>query len=786
MIGETVFPIEPWVVREARFDLDLLAQTESVFSLSNGHIGLRGNLDEGEPHVIPGTYLNSFYEERPLPYAERGYGYPEEGQAMIDVTNGKLIRLLVDDEPLDVRYGQLIAHERVLDLRAGTLERSVDWVSPAGRRVRVRVTRLVSFTQRAVAAIAYEVEAVDHESLITVQSTLVANEQQPRLAADPRMADALDRPLVAMEQDLEQHGAVLLHETRGSRLRMAAGMDHIIEAPGRYEEETDVRPDWARTTVVCELAPGQCLRIEKYLAYGWSATRSPQALRDQVAAALTGARYVTWLGLVADQRAYLDDFWDAADVEVDGDPVLQQAVRFGLFHVLQAGARAERRAIPAKGLTGPGYDGHAFWDTEGFVLPVLTYTIPEAAADALHWRRSILDLAKARARTLGLAGSAFPWRTIHGEECSAYWPAGTAAPHLNAVIAYAVERYRLATGDLAFERGCGLELLVETARLWDSLGHHDRHGVWHIDGVTGPDEYSAVSDDNIFTNLMAARNLLAAVGACTRSPDVARRLGVEPEELARWRRAAEAVHLPYDEELGVHSQSAGFTRYAEWDFTATADHSPLMMHAPYFQLYRKQVVKQADLVLAMHWCPEAFTPEQKARNVDYYERITVRDSSLSACTQAVMCAEVGHLELAHDYAHEASLVDLRDLHANTRDGLHMASLAGSWSAIVAGFGGLRERVGLLCLDPRLPEGITRLAFRLRRHGTRLLVEVDHERVRCSLRDGADARLTLLLYGERVEITTTVPAERPVVALTPLLPPPGQPPGRSPLPHGKAP
>jgi alpha,alpha-trehalose phosphorylase len=782
MIGAASFPVESWVVREPVLNLDQLGQTESVFALSNGHIGLRGNLDEGEPYVIPGSYLNSFYEERPLPYAEPGYGNPEEGQTIVDVTNGKLIRLFIDDEPFDVRYGQVHAHERILDLRAGTLARTVDWTSPANQRVRVRSTRLVSFTQRAVAAIAYEVEAVERELRITVQSGLVANENQPFLSKDPRVAAALDHPLVAVEQDREQHGAILLHRTRRSGLLMAAGMDHIIEAPGKFDEETDVRTDWARTTVVCVLPPGKRLRVVKFLAYGWSATRSPQALRDQAAAGLTGARYAGWEGLIADQRAYLDEFWDAADVEVDGDPVLQQAVRFALFHVLQAGARAERRAIPAKGLTGPGYDGHAFWDTDGFVLPLLTYTLPESAADMLRWRRSILDQARQRAQDLSLSGAAFPWRTIHGEECSAYWPAGTAAFHLNAVIAYAVERYRLVTGDLTLERECGLELLVETARLWASLGHHDRTGAWHVDGVTGPDEYSAVADDNVFTNLMAARNLLAAVRACERHPDLADTFKVTGKELASWRRAADAVFVPYDEHLGVHPQSSGFTRYAEWDFEATKGKSPLMLFVPYFQLYRKQVIKQADLVLAMQWCPEWFTQEQMARNVDYYEQITTRDSSLSACTQAVMCAEVGHLELAHDYAHEAALVDLRDLHDNTRDGLHLASLAGSWSTLVEGFGGLREQGDRLALDPRLPDGITRLTFRLRRHGKRLLVEVDHDRVRCTLRDGDDGQVTLLLYGEEVRVTTTEPVERPTIPCKPLLPRPSQPAGREPTRH----
>ncbi|MDY7084564.1 MAG: glycosyl hydrolase family 65 protein [Actinomycetota bacterium] len=779
MRSPAVYPVEPWQVREPALDLERLAQAESVFALANGHIGLRANLDEGEPHVIAGTYLNSFYEQRPLPYPEGGYGYPEQGQTLVNVTDGKLVRLMVDDEPFHVAHGRLIAHERVLDLRDGVLRRTVDWESPAGRRVRIRTSRLVSFTQRAVAAVDYEVEAVGSPLRITVQSGLVANEEQPQESSDPRVAAALDRPLVAVAQDTEQHGAVLLHRTRASKLLMGAGMDHVVEAPGDYDEETDVRDDWARTTVVTVLQPGERLRVTKFLGYAWSSSRSPEALRDQVAGALTGARYAGWDGLAAEQRSYLDDFWDAADVEVEGDPVLQQAVRFGLFHVLQAGARAERRAIGAKGLTGPGYDGHAFWDTEGFVLPLLTYVAPHAAAGALRWRHSILDQARLRARTLGLAGAAFPWRTIHGEECSAYWPAGTAALHLNAVIARAVDRYRQVTGDESLDEECGLEILVETARLWVSHGHHDAAGVWHVDGVTGPDEYSGVADDNLFTNVMAARNLRAAVEACARRPEAAARLGVRPAETDAWRAAADAVHIPYDERLGVHEQSAGFTRYAPWNFAAEHPGEPLMLRAPYFQLYRRQVVKQADLVLAMHWCPEEFTAEQKARNVDYYERITVRDSSLSACTQAVMCAEVGHLELAHDYACEAALVDLRDLHANAGHGLHLASLAGAWSAIVEGFGGLREQGGELALAPRLPEGITGLRFRLRRRGLRLLVEADQQTVRVTLLDGGGERLPLRLYDESLEVVAGEPVERAVVPSKPLLPAPTQPPGYAP-------
>ncbi len=777
MIRQGVFTVEPWCLHETSLDLNLLAQTESVFALSNGHLGWRANLDEGEPHGLPGTYLNGVHEARPLPYAERGYGFPESGQTVINVTNGKLIRLFVDDEPFDVRYGELRSHERLLDFRAGTLTRQVEWVSPAGRSVRVSSIRVVSFTQRAIAAVCYDVEPLDGAARIAVQSELLANEQLPPAGGDPRVAQVLESPLASEFRSAGEAAVVLVHVTKRSGLRVGAAMDHQLDCPPGVQVESRASDDDGIVTATMVLQPGQRLRMIKFVAYGWSGQRSLPAVRDQVWAALSAARHTGWEGLLAEQRGYLDDFWGRADVEIDGDTEVQQAVRFGLFHVLQAGARAENRAIPAKGLTGPGYDGHSFWDTETFVLPVLTLTIPTAAASALRWRHSIMPLATERAAQLGLAGAAFPWRTIAGQECSGYWPAGTAAFHINADIADAVIRYVDATGDDAFERGVGMELLTETARLWRSLGHHDGMGGFHIDGVTGPDEYSALADDNVYTNLMARQNLTAAADVALRYPDRARQLGIDPEESASWRDAAESMFIPYDESLGVHQQSAGFTRHQRWDFAGTTpEQYPLMLNFPYFDLYRKQVLKQADLVLAMQLCGDAFTAEEKARNFDYYEALTVRDSSLSACTQAVLAAEVGQLSLAFDYLGEAALMDLRDLENNTRDGVHIASLAGTWVALVGGFGGLRIRNGTAGFAPRLPEGLTRLAFTLLVRGQRLRVEVASAEASYESADGEPLRI--LHHGEEVELLPGKPRTCAIPA-APARPRPSQPPGREP-------
>ncbi|AMM22680.1 glycosyl hydrolase (plasmid) [Frondihabitans sp. PAMC 28766] len=778
MIKHPDFTAEPWCLRATGLDLDVLAQVESVFALSNGHVGWRGNLDEGEPHGLPGSYLNGVFELRPLPYAEAGFGYPESGQSVINITNGKVIRLLVDDEPFDIRTGVLKCHELFLDFRTGLLHRTVEWVSPAGSTIKLTSTRLVSFTQRSIAAVDYEVEVIGAPARVVLQSEMITNEPLPVSSADPRAAVELADALKGVEHRADGLRVALAHVTRLSRLIVAAAMDHVVTGPPGTTSRAEIAPDLARVSVSANLAPGERLRLVKMVAYAWSDSRSLPAVRDQADAALTGAMSTGWDDLLVEQQVYLDDFWDHGDVQVDGDVRIQQAVRFALFHTLQAAARAEDVAIPAKGMTGPGYDGHVFWDMESCVLEALTYLVPGAAANALRWRHSTIPAAVTRATQLGLLGATFPWRTIHGEECSGYWPAGVAAFHINADIANAVLRYVRAAGDAPFEESVGVDVLVQTARLWASLGYFDGTGGFRIDGVTGPDEYSAVADNNVYTNLMAQRNLASAAATIRRYPARAYDLHVTDKETAAWLRAAETMFIPYDRALGVHPQSEGFTHHETWDFENTAaDEYPLLLHFPYFDLYRKQVVKQADLVLAMHVRSDAFTAEQKARNFAYYDALTVRDSSLSSSAQAVIAAEVGHLDLAHDYVTESAFLDLNDTEHNTRDGLHIASLAGIWSALVAGYGGMRHDETGLRFRPRLPSALSRISFGMRLAAGTLWVEIDHTEATYALTSGAP--LPLQHFDTAFLLTSGSPQTHQIPHADPAGDRPVQPAGRAP-------
>lgn len=765
MTIKDVFPIDPWTITEESLDLDDLGRTESIFALSNGHIGFRGNLDEGEPYGSAGTYLNGFFEVLPVPYAEYGYGYPAENQTLLNVTNGKIIRLLVDDEPFDVRYGELLEHTRTLDMRLGVLNRSVLWLSPAGKKVRVRTTRFVSFVHRAVACIRFEVEAVDEPARIVIQSSLVANEDQPiKNGNDPR--HGIDHDLLLHSEHHSHRGmhALLAHRTQASNLFMVAGMDHVYSGPESTRISSISEEDLARVTFSSEIGPGETMTVEKFVGYGWSSMRSVPALRDQVDAAISAIKRAKWDGLIAEQERYLKRFWERCDIEIDGDPQLQQGVRFALFQAIQATARAERRAIPAKGLTSRGYDGHSFWDMDTFLMPMMTYVSPSATRDALHWRHSTLDLARSRSKELHLKGATFPWRTIRGEECSTYWPAGTAAFHINADIADAVRRYVNATEDENFERGEGFEILVETARLWQSLGHHDAEGKFRIDGVTGPDEYTALVDNNVFTNLMAARNLHTAARVAEKYPARAAEFEITEEEIKSWYRAAATMVVPFDEELGVTAQSEGFTRYRHWDFRDTSDDQyPLLLHFPYYLLYSSQVIKQADLVLALYMCGDSFTPEQKRRDFEFYEAITVRDSSLSACTQAIVAAEVGYLDLAYEYFKETALVDLLNLAGNTENGIHLASMAGTWLVAVAGFGGMRDYGEILEFNPRIPHKLSRICFRMHFRGRLLRVTIESKQVTYLLLDGD--KLDIIHAGKQITLIPDEPVQFPVQPAT---------------------
>ena len=689
---------------------------------------------QGRPSLSPGAFVNGFHETWPIVHAEKAFGLARTGQTIVNAPDASVIRLYVDDEPLFVPTARLRRYARVLDMRAGTLTRELDWTTPAGKQVTVRSCRLVSLEHRHLAAIAFEVVVHDLPAPVVIASELV-NHQDAHLhdsrrrpqVADPRRATHLEhRVLHADVVQADRERVTVAYHAANSGMTLGVAMDHAIESAAPHRTTVAADGDRSEVVLTADAQAGVPIRLVKYIAYQSSRSEPPAEMVERCGRTLDRAVRDGFEALRRTQRAHLDHFWDRADVRVDtrapDSARTQQAIRWNLFQVAQATWRAEGAGVPAKGLTGQAYEGHYFWDTEVYLLPLHAYTQPRIARNLLRFRHSMLARARERARELGHRGAMFPWRTINGEEASAYYQAGTAQYHLNANIAYAIRRYVNARGDVDFLVEVGAEMLVETARLWADLGFYADDGDFHVHGVTGPDEYTTVVKDNTYTNLMARLNLELAASVVRRlraerpaaHAALVAELDLGEDELDEWERAAAAMHVPYDERRGMHPQDAGFLDREIWDLDATPpDRFPLLLHYHPLVIYRHQVIKQADIVLAMFLLGDQFDAEQKRANYDYYDRITSGDSSLSACVQSIVAAEVGNEEHALAYFRFALLMDLADAAGNASDGVHIASAAGVWQALVFGFGGVRDFDGALSIAPRLPAAWRSLEFSLR-------------------------------------------------------------------------
>jgi alpha,alpha-trehalose phosphorylase len=750
-----VYPPDEWRLVEKRYYPRLLPQTETFFALGNGYFGMRGGFEEGEPFHEHGTFVNGFYESWPIIYGEEAYGFARTGQTIVNLPDPKIIRLYVDDERLYLPTAHLLEFERVLDMRAGTLDRRILWRTPAGKRVLIRSRRLVSFTHRHAAAIEVEVTLLDRPAPLVLSSELVLHAPRQAAGGDPRRRALGSRVLEAQGADVDGARAVLGYRTRSSGMKLGFGFEHIIETACDHDLSTQVDDDRARMVLSVEGRPGEPIRLVKLISVHSSARTSTEELCERTHRTLTRVQGHGFDVLAREQRAYLDDYWARADVEVEGQQngderlspaAVQQAIRFNLFSLLQATARTDGLGVPAKGLTGHGYEGHYFWDTEMYVVPFLTHVRPEVARSVLLRRHRDLDAARERARQVNQKGALFPWRTINGEEASAYYAASTAQYHINADVAYAIRHYVWSTGDEAFLHGPGVEILVETARLWVDLGFFSdkRDGRFCINGVTGPDEYNTVVTNNLYTNLMARENLWYAVEAVERVraasderwAELIDQTGLELSELELWKNAADRMYVPYDDERSLYLQDDGFLDRQPWDFENTpADKYPLLLHFHPLVIYRHRVIKQADVVLATFLLGDEFSFEQKKRVFDFYDPLTTGDSSLSVCIQAIAAAEVGEMEKAVAYARQALFIDLEDSHGNTSDGLHMASMGGAWMAMVFGFAGYRNVEGRIRFRPALPPGIDRIRFQLTLRGQRLDCEVLRDRSLFTLVEG---------------------------------------------------
>ncbi|MFC4025248.1 glycoside hydrolase family 65 protein [Oceanobacillus longus] len=743
-----------WKLTKSELDNQNLLINESLLSLGNGYLGVRGNFEEGytdDFKSVRGTYINAFHDETEITYGEKLHAFPDKQQKLVNVIDAQSVQIFIDGERFSLFEGEVLSFERTLYLDKGYSERIIHWKSSAGKEVQLQFRRLVSFVHRELFALDIKIKPLDEIKELRIVSNVNGDVSNFVDKNDPRVASGHAKRLSVEEVKKIDRYSVIKDTTYETNLDVACISSSQVDVENHFYE-SHIK-DGAVEEVYAVDGPVQFTKFNVYtdtLRHGENVIEEGLKIQHKIGDSI-------FENLLAEQKAYLDNFWSVGDVKISGDEHLQEGIRFNLYQLLQSVGKDSISNIAAKGLSGEGYEGHYFWDTEIYIFPVFLMINPEIAKNLLLQRYSILDSARERAREMGhKKGALFPWRTITGGESSAFFPAGTAQYHISADIAYSYIQYYLVTKDEEFLKDYMAEVLFETARLWVNTGHF-KNGQFRIDDVTGPDEYTCIVNNNYYTNVMAKYNLLwaAKVYHSMKAKGVvatlANKLDLGLDEVDEWQKAAEKMYLPYDEKLEISAQDDSFLQKKRWDLEETPkENFPLLLNYHPLTLYRYQVCKQADTVLG-HFLLEDETDYKTIKNsYDYYESITTHDSSLSYCVYSIMASKLGYQDKAYAYFNETARLDLDNIHGNTKDGLHMANMGGTWLGIVYGFAGVRVKESGLSLVPNLPKQWDSLEFHLQYQGRLIHVKMGKDGVSYSLIEGEE-----LIFKHKGEDVTLV-------------------------------
>lgn len=722
----------------------------ALFFLGNGHLGLPSYRDGGWRER--GLYLNGFYESAPYIYGETAYGYAKERQVMIPVADTGGWELLLNGAPVyPGGEGELLGAEEVLELRTGIRRRTLILIHPATGRLEITLEAICSFTTPELLGFRWTATLPADSPPLSMQWRVSPPVYSPCKSGDPRKGEGFTHNVIGRRGGtLRSDGSGELWEAT-SNSGLVYGCSFVASGATKGGEVT-----WGEGgfSVSVALRPGEKTTSEFYAAYSYASTQegSEETVLDSTRSILGRVAKGGWETLCRNQEEHLKRFWRVADTSFSRDPELTLGIRYGLFAMLQSTREGVALGVAAKGLSSNGYNGHIFWDSDVFVQTAWATLCPNLARGCLSYRIEHRKEAKARAEELSEKGILFPWRTINGNEGSAYFLAGTAQYHINSDIVWGVREYIRLTGDETILDAGGLELVREIARFWTGFGVIVRDKGYCFHGVTGPDEYTAMVDNNFYTNLMARMTLSYAAslgGAETASGEV-----------ATWEGLASKIYLPRAESgeaQGINLQHDNFMEHAPWDWSTTPpEKRPLLLHYHPLNIYRKRVLKQPDVLMAAALCPEQWTGEQLERDFHFYRPLTTEDSSLSLSIHGILAARCGELAMASDYLRRNALIDLDDLVGNTSDGVHMASIAGSRLCLIYGFLGLRAGEEQLSLDPKIPEewGVFRCTLVFR--GRTIALEAYAQQLKLTLSDGPPFTLSISGVELLLEDTLTTP------------------------------
>ena len=750
-------------ISDLKLDNYHLLLNETLFHNANGYIGVRSVFEEGYPQEyksVRGQYINGFYDNTKVRQAEKLYGLVQEKQTMLNIADTQYIRLFFDDEDFSMFNGTVLSSRRWIDMDKGITARQIVWRSPQGKEIDITIKRMASFYQLPLFTIEYEITPLNFSGELMIESHHVGNVFNSGDPSDPRTAEECAQYLTPVSCEIKQGVSYITSETQSSGLEVCSCVKNVIF--GEHERVFFIDNNDAICNLTTQLEQGQTVKMVKYAVFCDSIRY--EDCRAQAALEMEKAFSTSMDILHQKQEAYLQDYWENCSIKVGCDHGLNTAIRYNLFQLIQSVGKDEYSNIAPKGLSGEGYEGHFFWDSEMYIQPFFTVTNPEVTKNLIQYRYATLDMAKENARIIGhKKGALYPWRTIMGKECSGFFPAGTAQYHINGDIAYSIVAYYLATKDIAFIHQYGAEIVFETARLWMDTGDF-YNGRFHINDVTGPDEYTCVVNNNYYTNVLAQYHLNWAVKfydllkAYGKLDQLADKIGLQEHEIEAFKKAADAMYLPYDEALDINPQDDSFLQKKKWDMSDIPEHHyPLLLYYHPLHLYRHQICKQPDTIMA-HFVLEDAQSEQTMRNsYDYYEKITTHDSSLSTCVFSIMAAKLGMEEKAYAYFGNSANLDLQDLKKNTSDGIHAANMGGIYMAIVYGFGGFRLKESGIYFAPILPCDWDGYRFRVCYEDSRIVVNVNKNECIFMLENGSEKYINV--YNEKYLLTDTLSIRR---------------------------
>lgn len=739
--ADRYFQIHPWIVAEDGFDPKHSQAAESIFSLGNEYTGLRGYFDEGySGKSLVGSYLNGVYERRML--QKSGYkGMLSFTEFMVNTVDWVYTRITCNGETLDLAKSRFSDFHRVLDLRTGILTRSFLWHVDDKATVEVAFERFTSMEKEQFVGQKVTLKAVTGTADVTFRAGL--DFTRPHVSAEAPMFET-----EMAGADGNQCRILAATKTTKQQVYAAAAFRGLPGTP--WQEEAGIASNGFHAV----LNPGQSAKLERVvvLLTGKNAAEQ-ESLSQRIAEANTALAQTNYEALKAESAAWWENQWKVSDIEICGDEVNQQGIRFCIFQLHQTLHTAKYGAVfGAKGLTGEAYNGNTFWDSEVCCLPFYLFNNPQAAKSFLKFRYDTLPEAKERAAALDCKGAFYPIATISGRECCDLWQHASLQLQASTGVAYGLWNYVHQTGDTEFLYTCGAEMLVEISRMLASRGDFDPvTGKYGYYCVMGPDEFQMMVHHNAYTNYMGQKTLRYTLETLAQMDEASlAKLNVTPEEMADWKHKADSMYIPYDEDTKLFEQHMGYFHLPELDIAAIpADQFPLYSHWSYERIYRNSMIKQPDVLMFLMLYGSEFTQEQLAANYDFYEPRCIHESSLSPSIHSILACRLGRMQKAEDYFGFATRMDLDDYNRNTCEGLHTTSIAGAWMNIVYGFGGLNCDGDLLNLSPCIPAQWKQYSFTIQTGGSVLRVTVSQEKVTLERLSGAP--VTLGLYGEKVTV-----------------------------------